>query len=166
MSDVNKVFLSGNLVRDPEVRYTPQGQAVCEFTIATNKRWVTETGEKREKVTFVGCVCWGPKGEAFAKHHGKGQRALVEGELQQETWEDKDSGKKREKTKVRVAEWFFTGNAKQEGQLPRSRTTAKASEPSHGYGGSQKGVSNAQKDQVATQNGGSTTATDDDDVPF
>lgn len=147
MSDVNKVFLSGNLVRDPEVRYTPQGQAVCEFTIATNKRWTTESGEKKEAVTFVGCVCWGAKGEAFAKFHKKGQRALIEGELCQETWEDKETGKKREKTKVRVKEWFFVASATQQGAAqPASRT---------------------QRPEAASpQSGGLAKEPEPDDVPF
>jgi single-strand DNA-binding protein len=119
MSDANTVFVSGNLARDPEVKYTPKGTAVVEFTIASNKRWTTEAGEKKEAVTFVGCVCWGAKGEAFAKYHRKGQRALIEGELCQETWEDKETGKKREKTKVRVREWFFMGSSTQEGTAQR-----------------------------------------------
>lgn len=166
MSDVNTVFLSGNLVRDPEVRYTPQGKAVCEFSIASKKRWVTESGEKREKANFVGCVCWGAKGEAFANHHRKGQRALIEGELDQETWEDKETRKKREKTKVKVKEWFFTGNAPQEGQAARGINPGTPSGRAAGSGDSRQPLATANQPELPTQDGGSTTEPEDDDVPF
>lgn len=106
---MNVVMLSGNLTRDPEIRYTPKGQPVCEATVAVSKRWKTESGEEREKTAFVGLVIWGKRGEAFAQWHRKGSRALVRGELVQETWDDKETGKKREKTKVQVEDWDFAG---------------------------------------------------------
>jgi single-strand DNA-binding protein len=96
----------GNLVRDPETKHTPQGKAVTEATIAVTEKWTTDSGEKREKTAFVGLVIWGSRGEAFAKYHKKGDKALIEGKLVQETWEDKE-GKKREKTKVQVEQWHF-----------------------------------------------------------
>jgi len=64
---VNVVILHGNLTADPEVRYTPKGQAVCNFTLAINKRWKTESGEEKEKVVFPNCYIWGKRGEAFAQ---------------------------------------------------------------------------------------------------
>lgn len=132
---MNHVSLMGNLTRDPEVRYTPKGMAVCEFTIAATKRWRTEAGEEKERTAFIGCVCWGKRGEAFAQYHRKGQRALVEGELVQETWEDKESGKKREKTKVEVASWHFVNAKADRGEdAPAARPapaprTAQAAQP-------------------------------------
>jgi len=106
---MNIVILSGNLTRDPEMRYTPSGQAVCEATVAVSKRWLTESGEEKERVAFPGLVIWGKRGEAFAKHHRKGSKVLIRGELVQETWEDKETGKKREKTRVQVEDWEFAG---------------------------------------------------------
>lgn len=110
----NTVFLMGNLTADPELRYGPTGTAICTFTLAHNKRWRTESGEEKEKVSFIGCVMFGKRAEAFAKHHSKGTRAFVEGELAQDTWEEKETGKKREKTKVHVNSWEFV-NGRQEG---------------------------------------------------
>lgn len=106
---MNVVMLSGNLTRDPEMRYTPKGQPVCEATVAVSKRYKTESGEEKERVAFIGLVIWGKRGEAFAQWHRKGSRALVRGELVQETWDDKETGKKREKTKVQVEDWDFAG---------------------------------------------------------
>ena len=103
---MNHVTLMGNLVRDPETKHTPQGRAVTEATIAVTEKWTADSGEKKEKTAFVGLVIWGPRGEAFAKYHKKGDKTLVEGKIVQETWEDKE-GKKREKTKVQVEAWHF-----------------------------------------------------------
>lgn len=110
---MNHVVLMGNLTADPEVRFTPKGQAVCEFSIAHNKQWKTEAGEERERVSFISCLIWGKRGEAFAKYHRKGFKALVQGELTQESWEDKATGKKQSKTRVQVDSWEFVG-ARQE----------------------------------------------------
>jgi single-strand DNA-binding protein len=110
MNSINHVVIGGNLTRDPELRYTPQGTAVCDATIANNESWTSESGEKKERVTFVGLVIWGKTGEAFAQYHRKGSQVLAQGRLTQETWDDKETGKKREKTKVRVDQWFFVGS--------------------------------------------------------
>lgn len=130
----NKVFLMGNLTADPELRYGPTGTAVCTFTLAHNKRWRTESGEEKERVSFIGCVMFGKRAEAFAKHHSKGTRAFVEGELAQDTWDDKETGKKREKTKVHVNSWEFV-NGRQEtsdrpAPSPRPRPAAAQPTPS------------------------------------
>lgn len=104
---MNNVILMGNLVRDPEVKSFAAGASVCEFTIAVSKRWKTQSGEQKEKTAFIACAMWGARGEAFAKHHRKGQKALIRGELTQESWEDRETGKKRERTKVEATEWEF-----------------------------------------------------------
>jgi len=130
---MNVVILHGNLTADPEVRYTPKGQAVCNFTLAINKRWKTESGEEREKVVFPSCYIWGKRGEAFAQYHKKGGKALVRGELAQESWEDKETGKKQSKTRVEVTDWEFAGAKREEGHAadrpapaPRPRPAAEA----------------------------------------
>lgn len=117
---MNRVMLMGYLTGDPETRYTPAGKAVVEWTIALNKRWKTEAGEEKERVSFIGCFAWGAKGEAFAKYHRKGRMACVEGELVQETWDDKTTGKKTSKIRVQVSEFHFTGQPKlEDGVAPR-----------------------------------------------
>lgn len=104
---MNLVVLSGNLTADPEIRHTTSGTSVCEFTIAHNKRWRTESGEQKEKVSFIGCVIWGKRGERFAEYHRKGSKALVRGELTQESWEDKKTAERKSRTRVNVEEWEF-----------------------------------------------------------
>lgn len=118
---MNVVILSGNLARDPETRFTPKGQAVTEATLCVSERWVTESGEQKEKTAFVALVFWGPRGEAFAKHHRKGSRAMVRGKLTQETWDDKTTGKKQTKTKVQVEDWEFADRKPAETTAPPSR---------------------------------------------
>lgn len=119
---MNTVILSGNLTADPEIRYTKSGTAVCQFTIAHNKRWKTEAGEQKEKVSFIGCVIWGRRAEVFAEHHRKGSKALVRGELTQESWDDKETGKKQSKTKVNVEEFEFIGGRAEQTAAPKPAT--------------------------------------------
>lgn len=132
---MNAVTLLGNLTADPEIRYTPKGQAVTEWTLAVNKRWKNEKGEACERTSFIGCFAWGAKGEAFARFHKKGQKALVEGELVQESWEDKTTGKKASKTRVQVGEFHFVGGPRPDGQqepakpAPRNHPTLPMDKP-------------------------------------
>jgi single-strand DNA-binding protein len=109
MASFNKVILMGNLTRDPEVRYTPGGSAVCHFGLAANRRYKTQDGDWKEETTFVDCTMWGKRGEAFAKYHSKGKQAFIEGELRLDTWEDKNDGSKRSKLYVVALNWEFVG---------------------------------------------------------
>ena len=134
MSQPNTVIYGGNLTRDPELRFTPKGTAVVEITIANTEKWTAENGEKKERTCFAGATIWGKSGEVFARYHSKGSQCLVQGRLMQETWEDKESGKKREKTKIRVDEWYFVGGkrdggSQQEAPAPRQNAPAKAPKP-------------------------------------
>lgn len=106
---MNIVILKGNLTRDPDLRYTPNGRAVAEFAIAVNKSWTDGNGQRQEKVSFHECRLWGPSAEAMSKHFSKGKPILIEGELAQEQWDDKETGKKRSKTLVLVNRWHFAG---------------------------------------------------------
>jgi single-strand DNA-binding protein len=100
MSSYNKVMLMGNLTRDIEVRYTPRGTAVADICIAINRTWKDDNGAKQEDTTFVDCTLWGKTAELAAKYLAKGRGIFLEGRLTLESWEDKDSGKKRTKLKV------------------------------------------------------------------
>src|ERR1700720_5018756 len=100
MASFNKVILLGNLTRDPEVRYTPKGSAVCDLGIAVNRGYTTDSGEKREEVTFVDVTLWGRTAEVASEYLKKGRPVLIEGRLQLDTWDDKQSGQKPSKLRV------------------------------------------------------------------
>jgi single-strand DNA-binding protein len=104
MSDINTVIISGRLARDPELRYTPGGLAIAELTIVTERKYKDSSGEYKEKASFIGCTVFGPTAEFASKWLRKGNRANVQGELNQEEWTDKETGKKRSKTKVKVSQ--------------------------------------------------------------
>ena len=100
MASFNKVILLGNLTRDPEVRYTPKGSAVCDLGVAVNRVYTTDSGEKREEATFVDVTFWGRTAEVAGEYLKKGRPIFIEGRLQLDSWEDKQSGQKRSKLKV------------------------------------------------------------------
>jgi single-strand DNA-binding protein len=100
MASFNKVILLGNLTRDPEVRYTPKGSAVCDLGIAVNRVYTTDSGEKREEVTYVDVVLWARLAEIAGEYLKKGRPVFIEGRLQLDTWDDKQSGQKRSKLRV------------------------------------------------------------------
>lgn len=87
---LNKVTLIGNLTRDPELRYTPSGTAVCTFGLATNRQWTTDSGERKEDVEFHRIVCWQKLAELCAQLLSKGRKTYVEGRLQTRKWTGKD----------------------------------------------------------------------------
>jgi single-strand DNA-binding protein len=100
MASFNKVILLGNLTRDPEVRYTPKGSAVCDLGLAVNRQYTLDSGEKREEVTFVDVVLWSRLAEIAGEYLKKGRPVFIEGRLQMDSWDDKQTGQKR--TKLRV----------------------------------------------------------------
>ena len=100
MASVNKVMLIGNLTRDPEIKYTPKGTAIADIALAVNRTYSTESGEKREEVTFIDVTLWGRVAEIVGEYCKKGRPLFVEGRLQLDTWDDKATGQKRSKLKV------------------------------------------------------------------
>jgi single-strand DNA-binding protein len=90
MKSLNKVQLIGNLTRDPELKYTPTGAAVCTIAIATNRSWTTDTGEKKEEADFHRLVAWNKLAEICGQLLKKGRKVYVEGRLSTRSWEDKD----------------------------------------------------------------------------
>ena len=94
MASLNKVLLIGNLTRDPELRYIPSGSAVTSFTVASNRVYKTQTGEKKEEVSFVRVVVWGRLAEVCNDYLKKGRPVFVEGRLQSRSWEAPDGQKK------------------------------------------------------------------------
>jgi single-strand DNA-binding protein len=109
MANLNKVMLIGNLTRDPELKYTPGNQAVCEIGIAVNRKYRTKDNEEREEVTYVDCEAWGKQAEVIKQYMAKGRPIFIEGRLKLDTWEDKDGGK-RSKMRVVVENFQFLGS--------------------------------------------------------
>lgn len=96
---INKAIIVGNLTRDPEMRYTPNGQAVTSFGVATNRRWTTNEGEQREETEFHNVVAWGKLAEICSQLLKKGRKVYIEGRLQTRSWEGKD-GVTRRRTEI------------------------------------------------------------------
>jgi single-strand DNA-binding protein len=141
MASFNRVILLGNLTRDPQVRYTPGGTAVAEIGLAVNRTWFDQkTNSRREETTFVDVTLWGRQAEVAGEYLAKGRPVLIEGRLQLDTWEDKDSGQKRSKLRV-VCENMQMVGARGEGgrgdgsRAEASRAEASRGEPSRGGGG-------------------------------
>jgi single-strand DNA-binding protein len=110
MANLNKVMLIGNLTRDPDLKYTPGNQAVCEIGLAVNRKYRTKEGEDREETTFVDCEAWGKQAEVLKQYMTKGKPLFIEGRLKLDTWEDKDGGK-RSKMRVVIENFQFLGAA-------------------------------------------------------
>src|SRR3989338_977695 len=91
---LNKAELIGNLTRDPELRYTPQGTAVCTFGLATNRSWVTDSGEKKEEADFHRLVAWNKLAELCSQLLTKGRKVYVEGRLSNRSWTGQDGAQK------------------------------------------------------------------------
>src|SRR6266481_5070533 len=100
MANLNKVYLMGNLTRDPEIRYTPKGTAVADAGIAINRIYKGEDGEKKEDVTFVDITFWGRQAEIAQEYLRKGRPVFIEGRLQLDTWDDRQTGQKRSRLRV------------------------------------------------------------------
>jgi single-strand DNA-binding protein len=110
MANLNKVFLIGNLTRDPELRYTPSGTAVAQFGLATNRRWKDRSsGEMREETTFVDVEVWGRQAELAGQYLAKGRPLFIEGRLRLDQWEDRNTGQKRSRLKVVGERFQFLG---------------------------------------------------------
>jgi single-strand DNA-binding protein len=108
-ASLNKVFLMGNLTRDPELRYVPSGTAVANFTVAVNRPYKDTAGEKKEEVSFIRVVVWGKMAEICGEYLSKGRPVLVEGRLKSRSWEDQ-SGQKRSALDVVAMSVQFLGS--------------------------------------------------------
>lgn len=111
----NKATIMGNLARDPELKFTPGGQAVGNFSVAVNRTWKDKSGEKQEAVDFIPVVVWGATAENCDKYLKKGSPALVEGRIQTRSYEAKDGSGKRYVTEIVASDVVFLGNGKRDG---------------------------------------------------
>jgi len=108
MANFNKVILAGNLTRDPQLSYLPSNTPVCEFGLAINRKWKSQTGEMKEEVCFVDCQAFGRQAETISQYLSKGRPVLIEGHLRYQQWESKE-GQKRSKLTVMVGNFQFLG---------------------------------------------------------
>ncbi len=159
MANLNKVMLIGNLTRDPELRHTPKGTAVTELGLAINRVWFDDNKQKQEETTFVDVTFWGRQAESIQQYLSKGRPIFVEGRLQLDSWDDKETGKKRSKLRI-IGESFQFIDSK----------------PSGGGGGGgdyserpQQSSSASQQRSGPPQGASAAPANDyqeDDDIPF
>ncbi len=154
---VNKVFLVGNLGRDPEVRSTPSGQPVASFSVATSRRWKDRDGNRQEQTEWHNVVVWGKQAEIAGQYLTKGKQVFIEGRLQTRSWDDKNSGEKRYKTEV-ICDNFQMLGGRQGGGGGGDFDSGEG--PQHGGGGGGRG-------QSQDYGGGpSSHEPEDDDIPF
>lgn len=130
---LNKVQLIGNLTRDPELRYTPQGTAVCTFGLATNRTWVTEAGDQREDTQFHRIVAWNKLAEICSQLLFKGRRVYVEGRLKTRQWTAQD-GSPRQTTEIVIDEMLILDSKRApgeqiEGEVPPEEPEEMKEEP-------------------------------------
>jgi single-strand DNA-binding protein len=114
MASVNKAIIIGNLGKDPELKYTPQGKTVCNFSVATSESWKDASGQKQEKTEWHNILCWGKTAELAGQYLKKGRSCYIEGKIQTRSWDDKD-GQKRYKTEIEAQNITFLGGDKSSG---------------------------------------------------
>jgi single-strand DNA-binding protein len=124
MASFNQVTLLGNLTRDPELRYTPQGVAVCDLALAVNRKFTRKSGEKVDEVAFVDISCWNRLAEIAAEFLKKGRPVLVAGHLTQDRWDDPSTGQKRSRLRVVAETLQFLGSGSKDDAAPSQEAPA------------------------------------------
>lgn len=146
MASLNRVFLIGNLTKDPELRYTPQGTAVANLRLAVNRRWKDKAGEQKEEVCFLTVVAWDKQAEVCNQYLRKGSPLFVEGRLQSRTWQD-NSGAKRNVVEIRAERVQFLGQ-------PGAGSSAKGNIPQYEEAGeAPQAMSPSPQDDVSWMEG-------------
>lgn len=148
----NKIIIVGNLGRDPELRYTPQGTAVCNFSVATNERRRDKAGEQQDVTTWFRVNAWGRQAENVSKYLSKGRRVYVEGRLHVEEWTDRD-GKQRYTLEVNASDVQFLDSAADVEGIPVRQSEQSA--PASPRGASGGGGGRSQEPDI-----------EDDEIPF
>jgi len=155
---LNKVQLIGNMTRDPELRYTPSGAAVCSFSIATNRGWTTDTGEKKEEVEFHRIVAWNKLAELCSQFLIKGRKVYVQGRLATRSWTAQD-GTQKNTTEVVIDDMIL---------LDSRRPTDEhgASEPKVQSKKTEESIIDAKKEDKKGETSEEYTDVAPDDIPF
>ena len=110
MASLNKVLLMGNLTREPSLRHTPNGMAVCDLGLAINRRFTGSNNEQRDETCFVDVVVWGKQAESSGRYLEKGSAVFVEGRLQLDQWQDRETGQNRSRLRVVAERVQFMNN--------------------------------------------------------
>ncbi|MAS96203.1 MAG: single-stranded DNA-binding protein [Verrucomicrobiales bacterium] len=176
MPNLNKVMLMGNITRDPEVRYTPKGTAVTDISLAINRTYSLDDGERREETTYVDVTYWGRQAEVIGEYMKKGRPIYVEGRLQLDQWEDKTTGQNRSRLKVVGDNFQFLGGRDDGGGGGGGQRGGGgggySSQGNQGGGGysqppqQQPSHQQAAPPQQKSGGGGYDPIDDDDDIPF
>jgi len=150
MSSLNKVMLIGRLGKDPEVRYTPDGSAVANFSLATSETWNDKSGTRQERTEWHNIVAWGKLADLSKRYLAKGRQVYIEGRIRTREWDDKD-GNKRRTTEVMANQMVLLGSRSEgmDAGGPPPQRSAPSSEPSYS---SSPGVTDVE--------------ITDDDIPF
>ena len=156
MASLNKVFLIGNLTRDPELRYTPTGTPICEFGMAVNRTYRTKDGEQRDDTCFVNVAMWGRRGEVISEYFSKGSPILIEGRLKFDTWESAEG--RRSKLSVVAENFEFMGRAAP-GEVPAEAESDRPRRPQR----QQRTPPPAEEKKEDVQEGFDVS---DDEIPF
>jgi len=155
---VNKVILIGNLGKDPEVKYTPSGMAVANFTLATNERYKDKEGNWQDKTEWHNLVAFQRTAEIVGEYLKKGRSVYIEGKLQTRSWDDKESGQKKYRTEILVNDLVLLGGGREGGE-------------GGSYGGSRAGQKSSGMDQSGPDYDNAPapahpTEVTDEDIPF
>lgn len=129
MPSFNQVVLCGHLTRDVELKATTTGKSIANFTLAINRSWKSEGGEKKEEVAFIECTAFTNRADMIAKYVSKGQPLLISGYIRQESWNDKTTGANRSKLKVVVENFTLIGSRNEERPADKPASTADAIKP-------------------------------------
>ena len=160
MANVNKVMLLGNITRDLEVRYTPKGTAVCDLGMAVNRIRTGGNGERIEEVNYVDVTLWGRQAELAGQYLSKGRSVFIEGRLQLDQWDDKQTGQKRSRLRVVGENMQFIGGQGGSG----------SNQSGSGAPRQQTAPSDQQQSPPQSDQGGAAAAesfdNDEDDIPF
>ena len=156
---LNKVMLIGNLTRDPEMRYTPNGAAVCTFGVATNRDWKTETGEKKEDVEFHNVVAWNKLAEICSQLLKKGRKVFVEGRLSTRTWQGTD-GAQKNRTEVVISDMVILDKKEDGGSVDVDIPEAQVS-PDPSFAGASAGKGSKKVEEKEK-----TEEVNEEDIPF
>jgi single-strand DNA-binding protein len=156
MANFNKVFLMGNLTRDPELRYTPKGTAIAKLGLAVNRSWRDESGQTKEEVTFVDIDAFGRQAETLGQYMKKGRPIFIEGRLRLDSWEDKQTNQKRSKLGVVLESFQFLDSGGKTATDDPGALTARPAQPAAPAGAPSAPPPSPGNDDVPSE----------DDVPF
>lgn len=160
---LNRVQLIGNLTRDPELRYTPQGTAVCSFGMATNRSWTTDSGEKKDEADFHRIVAWNKLAELCSQFLTKGKKVYVEGRLSTRSWNAQD-GTQKSSTEVIISDMILLDSA---GRAQRSEEDSSVEEPKAEKPKKEsKKQEKVEDEEVPTHQEGGEGEVAPDDIPF